>query len=96
LTIVEDEFAGANKMELTANRDKVLGRKVIRVDIVITTDKGDITSHVAYYDREYLVVTRAEMQFGDGVIVMAYNDVEFDLKLDDSLFEAPKDVTFTE
>ncbi len=96
LTIVEDEFAGAANLELTADRDKVLGRKAIKVDIVITTENGDILNHVIYFDREYLVAIKGEIQWGNGVFIMVPIESEYNLKLDDSLFEAPKDVTFTE
>jgi outer membrane lipoprotein-sorting protein len=96
LTAIEDQFAGAENIEIAADKDTVLGRKAIRVEIMITTEAGDIDKHVIYYDREYSEVLKAEIEFGDGKLLMTYSAVEFNPKLDDRLFEAPKDVTFTE
>ena len=85
-------------MKILADRDTVNGRKAIMIEMVSPdSEEASEGSMKFWFDTKYTVPLKMVVDFGESwKSTSEATDIEFNLKLDDDLFEAPKGVTFTE
>lgn len=83
-------------MKILADRDTVLGRKAIMIEMI--NPDAEVASEGTmkfWFDAKYTVPLKMVWSFGeDWNLVSEVTEIDFNPRLKDELFEAPEDVTF--
>ncbi len=93
LDYLEGEFELDQDVELKASREKILGRKAIKV--TVTTPEEPDASLTFWFDDEYFYPLKFEWLLGeDQYIIHEVTEIDFNKRVDDDIFTPPSDINF--